>query len=493
MQNQQEVGYVLSSRNYLVYLDGMPSIHINDLVVSDNGLRGVVNTLYETKIEVLMLDEGSVYPGQMFKKKGENLGLQVGDFLLGRMVNPLGVALDGKGIFEKDSNSKLVELDQSALGIESREFITTQFITGITLIDHLIPLGYGQRELVIGDQHSGIQDFLIDVIVNQNSSQTICIYAAIGKPATSIKNLFLSLEVNKALSHSVVIATSSTEPTPLIFITPLAALTVAQYFQQRNKNVVLILDDMGVHAKSYREISLLAGKAPGRESYPGDIFYQHARLLERAGRYNKAAGGGSITALPVIELNLIDFTGFTPTNLMAITDGHLLFKSNLYSKNQRPAIDIPLSVSRVGRQTQKLVNSLLSRRVRQTLAQADNLETISRFSGELPAATQLILRQKSLIEEVIRQEDLTFIPLEIQTILLGLIYTTWLADERSSLSGKNEIFLHKVKGALIEGFSKDPQLLKVTRTVLSLKNDDDLIKMLEEVSPKLTQLLSRIV
>lgn len=477
----QEVGYVTSSRSYLVYLEGLPTVHVNDLVISEQGNLGLVNTLYPDYVEVLMLEEAEIYPGQMFKKTSQTLSIQAGDFLLGRSINPLGVPIDGKGMLAKEVKSTTLQLETPARGIDSREFIESQLVTGITLVDNLVPLGKGQRELVIGDNHSGISNFLVDLIVNQNSSKMVCIYAAIGKPVTSIKNIINTLQVNKAISHSVIIATSSTETSPLIFITPMAAFTIAEYFQKKGQDVLLILDDCGTHAKIYREISLLGGKSPGRESFPGDIFYQHARLMERAGKFNAKSGGGSITAMPVIELNLNDFTGFIPTNLMSITDGHLLFKANLYNKNQRPAIDIALSVSRVGRQTQKLVNSLLSRHVRQTLAQADDLETISRFSAELPPETQLILRQKGLIEEIIKQEDLTFVPLEIQTVLLALIYTTFLQD-------KNDVYMQKYKNKLIQAFFTDPILSQITKQLSGFKNDGDLIKALDNLTPKLKEL-----
>jgi len=477
----QEVGYVKSSRAYLVRLEGLPTIHINDLVESDKGDSGLVNTLYGDEIEVLMLSEATIYPGQLFKRTGENLSIMVGDFLLGRSINPLGIPIDGKGILQKSTATVSLPLDRPARGIEAREFITEQLITGVTLVDHLIPLGKGQRELVLGDGHSGKTSFLIDLIVNQNPNQLVCVYGLIGKPATAIKNLINALMVNKAMSHTVVVASSSTEPSPMIFLTPFAALTVAEYWQSKGHDVLVILDDMGNHAKIYREIALLGGKSPGRESYPGDIFYQHARLMERAGKYNQQFGGGSITALPIVELNLNDFTTLIPTNLMSIADGHLLFKSNLYNKNQRPAIDISLSVSRVGRQTQQLVSSLLSRRVRQILAQAGELETLSQFSAELPPETQLLLRQRDLIEEIIKQDDLTAVSLPIQIVLLGLVFTNFLQD-------KDGVFMRKYKNTLIKAFSQDSELVKITQQVSQLQSDAQLLQLLETADHKLKEI-----
>ncbi len=481
MNQTQEVGYVISSRDFLVYLDGLPTIRVNDMVESDNGARGWVNSIAEDKIEILMVDDAKITPKQLFKRLPNRLGLAVGDYLLGRSINPLGIPIDGKGPLTKLKNNPILELDQAAPGIESRQFITQQFLTGITLIDTLIPIGRGQRELILGDAHSGKTAFLIDIIVNQRNTGVICIYASIGQSAVAVRNLIDTLKNNNALSYTIVIATSSSEKAPLIFLTPKTAFTVAEYFQKKGKEVLLILDDMGNHAKIYREIALLGNKPPGRESYPGDIFYQHAHLLERAGNFLPGFGGGSISALPVVELNLNDFTALIPTNLMSMTDGHLLFKSGLHSQGQIPAVDISLSVSRVGRQTQDLLSNLLSTRIRQILSEATDLETISRFSAELPAETQLILRQRDLIMAVLKQDSLTAIPKQIQTILLALIFTSFLKDKPKS-------FIEKYKGVISEAFVKQTALIPITKSIGKLKDEQKLIQLLEGAGPVLTKL-----
>ena len=475
----QEVGYVTSSREFLVHLDGLPTIRINDMVESEVGARGWVNGIAEESVEVLMLDETRITPSQMFKKMPNRMGISVGDFLLGRAINPLGLPIDGKGLLTKGKKEQVLELEQAAPGIEERQFIVQQFLTGITLIDSLIPLGKGQRELVLGDAHSGKTQFLIDSIVNQKGTNVVCIYASIGKPAVAVRNLIDILRSNGALAYTIIIAASSSEPAPLIFLTPKAAMTVAEYFQKKGLDVLLILDDLGSHAKIYREISLLGEKPPGRESYPGDIFYQHAHLLERAGNFlpktlpdGKQMGGGSITALPVIELNMMDFTTLIPTNLMSMTDGHLLFKSSLRSQGQSPAIDISLSVSRVGRQTQGQLSNLISTRIRQVLSQAQDLETISRFSSELSADTQLTLRRRDLILEILKQEPLTAISKPIQLILLSLPFITFMQD-------KNKAFIQKYKRGLMEAFTGDPKLIPISKAIPKLKSDEELIKLLE--------------
>lgn len=478
---QNEVGFVVSSRDFLIHLDGFPTIRVNDMVTSDNGLRGWVNATTTDLVEVLMLDEGVIKPKQQFGRLNNRLGVVAGDFLLGRAINPLGAPIDGKGLLTQTKTTPILEIDQEASGIESRQFIKTQFLTGITLIDTLIPLGKGQRELILGDAHSGKTGFLLDVIINQKNTGVVCILALIGKPAVIVRNLIDTLRANKALDYTVVVATSSSEPAPLIFLTPKTAITIAEYFQKKGKDVLLIMDDLGTHAKIYREISLLGNRSPGRESYPGDIFHQHAYLLERAGNFLPQYGGGSITALPVIELNLNDFTTLIPTNLMSMTDGHLLFKAGLRAQGQTPAIDISLSVSRVGRQTQDQTSNLLSTRIRQILSSAADLETISRFSAELPAETQLVLRRKELIMEILRQEPLTAIPKQIQAILLALPFTAFFQD-------KGRPFIDKYRKIIIEAFSKNPVLLPITQSVTKLKSDEELIGLLEKAGPVLFKL-----
>src|SRR3989344_1432824 len=474
MNQTQEVGYVVSTREFLIMLDGLPTVKINDMVQSETGLRGWVNSLLPDKVEVLMLDEGKVAPKQMFKRLDNRLGIAVGDFLLGRSINPLGVPIDGKGLLSVSKTIQILELDKTAPGIESRQFISEQFLTGITLIDTLIPLGQGQRELILGDAHSGKTGFLIDTIVNQKGTNVICIYASIGKPAVAIRNLIDTLKSNGALSYTIIVATSSSEIAPLIFLTPKTAFTVAEYFQKQGRDVLLILDDLGNHAKIYREISLLGNKSPGRESYPGDIFYQHAHLLERAGNFLPAYGGGSITALPVIELNLTDFTTLIPTNLMSMTDGHLLFKSSLRSQGQTPAIDISLSVSRVGRQTQDPLSNFLSSQVRQMLSDASDLETVARFSTELPQETQLTLKRREQIMELLKQDPLTVTPKAIQLIFMALPYTSFLKD-------KSKTFLENNKRNIADAFMKDARLSQITKKIPSLKTAEELIKLLEGV------------
>lgn len=478
---QQEVGYVKSVRNYLVNMDGLPTIQINDLLENQSGVRGVVSALHSDTTEVLILDDATILPGDMFKRTPHRLGLGVGNHLLGRAINPLGVPIDGRGQLNKTAINREEEIDKTALGIYSREFIKAQFVTGITQIDTLVPLGKGQRELVIGDAHSGKTTFLIDLILNSRQAERICIYAMIGKPATTVRNLIEILRENNALSYSIIVAATSADPAPLIFMTPHTAMTIAEFYQKQGKDVLIILDDLGVHAKVYREISLLGGQSPGRESYPGDIFYQHAHLLERAGNYNLQYGGGSITAIPVMELNLGDYSGYISTNLMSMTDGHLLFSSTLHNQGMRPAIDISLSVSRVGRQTQDRVQNSLSQRIREVLGRAAQFETLSRFSSELPKETQIILNQKQQIDMLLKQDNSSFIPIEIQTLLLSLVFTTFFQSSTPQF-----VELNKTK--FINGFMTDSTLKSILDNYKNYKTIDELIHALEGTSQILDQI-----
>jgi len=473
--SKKEVGFVRSVRGFLAYIDGLPEVKINDIVENETGARGVVSALLPDRAEVLLLDDSPVLPGQLFYRTGKRLNLRVGPFLLGRVINPLGLPVDGKSPFVMTATQQFEELDKPAPSINEREFIKEQLHTGITVVDTLLPLAKGQRELIVGDARSGKTDFIIDIIVNQKNSNIICIYACIGKTITEVRTFIDLLQAHNAMEYTTVVSTSSTDPAPLIYLAPYSAFTVAEYFQKQGRDVLLILDDMGNHAKIYREISLLSDKSPGRESYPGDIFYQHSHLLERAGDFKKEVGNGSITALPIIELNLNDFTTFIPTNLMSMTDGHFLFKAALYNQGQRPAIDTPLSVTRVGHQTQHHIQHLIATRIKQVIAQASQLETVSRFSFELPEQTRLLLRQRNAIEELIKQAPLTCIPVEIQIALLSLPFVPAFKDKEKDFYTVNQ-------PKLVENFLTNPKLKELRGKILEFKDDKELFEALQNVA-----------
>lgn len=478
----QEVGYALSSNDFLVYLDGMPTIKINDVVVSESGMRGWVNAIYNDKVEILLLDRGTVVPGQLFRRTDQNLSVLLGNYLIGRVINPLGIPIDGKRMSMDTTGNNRYELDREAPNIPMRKFITEQFVTGMTLVDTLIPIAKGQRQLIVGDAHSGKSTFLIDLIVNQlDNNNTVCIYTCIGKPVAQVRSIMNILESTGALKSTVVIASSASDLPPLIYIAPQTAFSIAEYFQKNGKDVLLILDDMGVHAKIYREISLSSNRSPGRESYPGDIFYQHSHLVERGGNFKIENGGGSITVLPVLELSSNDISGYISTNLVGMTDGHLMFKSSMRNQGQTPAIDISISVSRVGRQTQNRIQNVLSQAIRALLAEADELETVSYFSGELPKETAMKLKRKQVIQELIRQESLTLVSLQIQVFLLGLTFTNFFVDQGVAFTARNKL-------VLIDLAKKDKNFSDYTEKLMELKTLEELTKALEQVIPQLKQI-----
>lgn len=438
----------------------------------------MVTAIKANQVGALILDDVKIEPGTEFRRTGKQLAVDVGDYLLGRMINPLGQPVDGKGKFT--SAGKPADLDQAPLGIKARAGINRQFETGITLIDTLVPIAYGQRELMIGDSRSGKSSFLVDLIVNQRNKGLVCVLCVVGKPAIEIKRLVAVLADNHALDYTVVVAAAASERAPLIYLTPSVGVTIAEYFQKSGRDVLLVMDDLGVHAKFYREISLLSGRAPGRESYPGDIFYQHAKLVERAGNFTKEYGGRSITALPVIETSSDDFSSFMSTNLMGMTDGHLLFNSTRYHQGYRPSIDVSLSVSRVGRQTQFMAQKRLSAKIKTLLAEAANLETFARLGSDISPQTKATLNQAEQIKEFLKQDPLTRIPVIVQMIILGLTYTPFMQNNTAE-------FVKINKKAIIEYFLNLPTIQKFSVDAIKFKDETEFVTSLSQFLPGLSQ------
>lgn len=476
---KQEIGYATSINQYLVWVNGLPNVRINELVISEQGASGLVTAIKDDLVEVLMLDDVKVKPQESFKRTLKQLTILAGSHLLGRTINPLGQPIDGKGGFA--NLGQVISLDKRPEPIKSREQISRQFETGISLVDSLVPLAFGQRELIIGEPHSGKTGFLIDTIINQAGGQVVCVYTLIGKPVSEIRNLVEILRVNKATDYTVVVATSSSERAPLAYLAPAVGVALAEYFQKRGQDVLLILDDLGIHAKLYREISLLSGKSPGRQSYPGDIFFTQAKLVERAGNFNKNAGGGSITALPVIEVSTDDFASFMATNLMGMTDGHLKFDASRYHQGIRPSIDVSLSVSRVGRQTQILAQKGLADRVKATLAEGAKLEALSKLGSDISTQTQLIIKQSKQIEEILKQPSSTKIPTTIQMILLGLTFTPFF-------SLKDVNFVKVNKELIIKYLTTKIDSSKIEAQVKKFKDDSQFIESLTSLIPVLQKI-----
>lgn len=471
-----EAGFVKSIKGDFLEIDGLPSVRIHDVLVSKKGHKAFVFSLDATRVQALLVSSGKVKIGDVFEKASENLVMPVSEDLLGRVVSPLGEVLDDGRQFRNPFKQNLIG---AAPGISARRFITEQFVTGVSLIDTLIPLGKGQRELIVGDARSGKTGFLLDLIVNLAQSDVICVFASIGRPTTKLWNFLGILSEKSALKNMVVVASFPSDPTPLGYLTPFSAMAVAEFFREKGKDVLLVLDDLGVHAKIYREISLLLGRFPGREGYPGDIFYQHSSLLERAGCFLE---GGTITTLPVIEINLDDFTSYIPTNLMSMTDGHLFFKSNLIAQGKRPGIDVSLSVSRVGRQTQPKILTELSLKIRQILSQSAQFESVSGFGGELPASTKQVLFQRDLFEVCLKHGVFETISVPTQCMLLALpLLKVFQQVSLADFALGKARFLEKV---LI-----DEDLVRVNKKVMEMKNLGELISEMDKMGAKLLQIL----
>ncbi len=474
-----EIGYAVSISNYLIWVNGLPNVRINEIVQTKEKARGIVTAITEDLVGVLMLDDAKVKPKEEFIKTNTSFTVSASNKLLGRVINPMGQPIDGKGPLGKEGQNLTTE--QVPPGIKTRERITRQFETGVMMVDMLVPVAYGQRELVIGDPHSGKTGFLVDSIVNQKKGNVVCVLALIGKPLSDTKNIISVLSTTGALNYTVIVSTSSSERASVIYLTPSVATTIAEFFQKKGLDVLLILDDLGVHAKFYREISLLSGKPPGRESYPGDIFYQHAKLIERAGSFNKTNGGGSITAFPVIETGVDDFSSYMTTNLMGMTDGHLMFTSSRYRQGFRPSIDVSLSVSRVGRQTQSLIQKALADRIKTILADSSRLQAFSRMGSEVSEETQKVLKQGAQIEEVLKQLALNSLSLTSQIILLSLTFSPFLASKDINFVAAN-------KEKIINYLKREVDLKKWDQAVSKMTTLDELIKSVAGIASELEKL-----
>ncbi len=473
-----EIGYAVDIHSYLVLINGLPNARINEMVLHSTGARGLVTALRDDMVEVIMLDDAKIKPQDTFTRTNQQFSLAPGNHYLGRTISPVGVPIDGKAPFPKMDVTTPV--DQQPVGIVGRQFITEQFPTGVAVVDMLVPLARGQRQLLIGDARAGKTGFLIDTIVNQKDQQTICVLALIGKPVVEIRKIVDILTTNHAMEYTTVIAASSSELASLIYLTAYSGFAVAEFFQKQGKNVLLVLDDMGLHAQYYREVALLANRTPGRDSYPGDIFFQHAKLMERAGRFTKEAGGGSITALPVIETSPDNVTSFIPTNLMAMTDGHWIFDSQVYHQGTRPAIDISLSVSRVGRQTQILIEKELSDKIKSIMAQASRLEAFARLGTDLSAETQQTLHHSRQLKVLLNQPPLTNIPQAIQIVLLSLSFTPYLRS-------KSIEFITSNREALITLISTRFNLQQLQSQLMAMTTLDQLWQFANQIVVELSR------
>lgn len=475
----KEIGYVAKSKEYVVYIEGLPSIKINDVIVDSEGRLAIVNSLNENYVIALILGKTKVKPGVAFYLKHGGIQVPAGKNLLGRTINPLGEVLDAKGKLPPARTPLTMEV--TALGIDKRATITEQLKTGISLVDLLLPIGKGQKELIFGEPRSGKTTFLLDVIAQQKEKDTICIYGSLGKSEIEIMRFAQNLDGAGASSYSVIVASLASDPAPLIAITPAIAFAIADFFISEGRNVLLILDDLGTHAKYLREIALLTERVPGRESYPGDIFYQHAHLIERAGNFMTKSGKTvSLTLLPIMETDLDSLTTLIPTNLMSITDGHLLFSSLLNAEGRYPAIEIEQSVTRVGKQTQLPLCQEISHKIRSLLAEYQEVSNFSRFGAELSEQTKRILKRGQLAIELFSQEPGARVATTIQPILFGLLFTDFLVERDCE-------FLRQHKKNIIQFLATDEECQKLVASYSTL-SFESFMEELKKLLPSLANL-----
>ena len=398
---KKEIGFVSSVGDGIVVINGLDHAMYGEVVVFDNGVRGMVQNIERNRIGVILFgEEEGIVEGSRAVRTNKMAGIPVGDAFLGRVVDALGNPIDGEGeIVTRDYRP----IEQPAPGIIDRKTVNVPLQTGILAIDSMFPIGRGQRELIIGDRQTGKTSIAMDTILNQKGKNCLCIYVAIGQKESTIAALVENLKKHDAMSYTCVLAATAADPAPIQYIAPYAATSLAEYFMYEGKDVLIVYDDLSKHAVAYRALSLLLGRAPGREAYPGDVFYLHSRLLERSCRLSNELGGGSITALPIIETQDGDVSAYIPTNVISITDGQIFLESNLFFEGQRPAVNVGLSVSRVGGAAQTKAMKKAAGSLRIDLAQYREMAVFTQFSSDLDESTKTQLTQGAILMELLKQ------------------------------------------------------------------------------------------
>ena len=397
----EEGGVVVSSADGIVEVDGMDRAVYGEIVTFENGAKGMVESVDPGKLGIMLFDGAeTVGVGTLVTRSGKRAGIPVGDGFLGRVIDPLGEPIDGKGPVNAEGYNPI---EKQAPGILERQSVDTPLHTGILAIDSMFPIGRGQRELIIGDRQTGKTSIATDAILNQKDTGVLCIYVAIGQKASSIARVAEDLKKHGAMSYTTIVAATASDSAPLQYIAPYAGTALAEYFMAQGKSVLIVYDDLSKHAVAYRAISLLLRRSPGREAYPGDVFYLHSRLLERSCRMSDALGGGSITALPIVETQAGDVSAYIPTNVISITDGQIFLESALFNAGNRPAVNVGLSVSRVGGAAQTKAMKKANANLRIELAQYKDMESFAQFSSDLDAETRHQLEHGKALTEMLKQ------------------------------------------------------------------------------------------
>jgi F-type H+-transporting ATPase subunit alpha len=411
-----EVGTVVSVGDGIARLHGLERTMAGEMIEFPHGLYGIALNLEEDSVGAVLLGHSTeIKEGDTVKRTGRIISVPVGDELIGRVVNALGQPIDGKGPINA---KQTMPIERLAPGVVARSPVKEPLQTGLKAIDGMVPIGRGQRELIIGDRQTGKTAVAVDAIINQKGLGVICIYNAIGQKQSTIAQVVKTLEEAGAMEYTIVVAAGASDPAPLLYISPYSACTIGEYFRDTNRHALCVYDDLSKHAQSYREISLLLRRPPGREAYPGDVFYLHSRLLERAAKLKKELGGGSLTALPIIETQAGDLSAYIPTNVISITDGQIFLESDLFNQGIRPAINVGNSVSRVGGSAQIKAMRQVAGSLRLDLAQYRELAAFAQFGSDLDPATQKQLNRGKRLTEILKQPQYQPLAVERQVAII---------------------------------------------------------------------------
>ncbi|MDQ3069325.1 MAG: F0F1 ATP synthase subunit alpha [Acidobacteriota bacterium] len=411
-----EVGTVISIGDGIARIHGVERAMAGEMLEFPHGVMGIALNLEEESVGTVLLgDFTQIKEGDMVKRTGRIISVPVGDEMLGRVVNALGEPIDGKGPI---ATKQQLPIERLAPGVVDRQPVKEPLQTGLKAIDGMVPIGRGQRELIIGDRQTGKTAVAVDAIINQKGKDVICIYNAIGQKQSTIAQVVKTLEEAGAMEYTIVVAAGASDPAPLLYIAPYSACTIGEFFRDSGRHALVVYDDLSKHAQSYREISLLLRRPPGREAYPGDVFYLHSRLLERAAKLNVSAGGGSLTALPIIETQAGDLSAYIPTNVISITDGQIFLESDLFHQGVRPAINVGNSVSRVGGSAQIKAMRGVAGRLRLELAQYRELAAFAQFGSDLDKATQAQLNRGRRLVEILKQPQYQPLSVEKQVAII---------------------------------------------------------------------------
>jgi F-type H+-transporting ATPase subunit alpha len=472
-----EIGKVITVGDGVAIVYGLNNVEIGEMVEFSSGIKGLVLNLEENSVGVVIIgDERTIFQGDIVKRSGKILQVPTGKSLLGRVVNSLGEPLDTEEPIQAEEYRRI---ETMAPGIIDRRSVYEPMQTGIKAIDALIPIGRGQRELIIGDRQTGKTAIAIDTIINQKNSKdkVYCIYVAIGQKRSSLAQIIKKLESQGSMEYTIIVSATASDPAAMQFLAPYAASAMAEYFRDNGMHALVVYDDLSKHAMAYRQISLLLRRPPGREAYPGDVFYLHSRLLERAAKLSDEKGGGSITALPIVETQAGDVSAYIPTNVISITDGQIFLENELFNKGIRPAVNVGISVSRVGSAAQIKAMKQVAGSIKLELAQFREMESFSQFGSDLDPITAKLINHGIKLTELLKQEQYSPLPVEEQVVSI-------YAGVKGYLS---EIPLNKVKAFEKELIStlrnKSNNILDTILNTGKLEKDieDELIKIIEEV------------